>query len=264
MVNQFHIENTVESSAQSASDAHVTKLTLESAQIAYSARHENGESVEGPDAQTPAYKTSHRHHPLVLWARQSLANFTLVVQFGLAYAKEYSFRFQRRHACQQHLMWLLINPPRNFQPQLLASKQTDKPLAKHPCHNEITPLPLCMPPNCLVSTEEHHQLSLVQSHRCYYLKEKLLHARWTRRPPPSWISNSFPLTMQQSKTKSDVPVYSFDTEQLLQLWDALAPERKLVLKPPPSLKRLWSTTNKVPPPTVSRKKPRVLLSTSSS
>ena len=57
------------------------------------------------------YRPVHLHHPCTKWIRASLQNYMWACDLALAIGNEFTFRYKKTHACQQHAEWLKANPP---------------------------------------------------------------------------------------------------------------------------------------------------------
>ena len=145
-MNIFILDNDPEQAAIYLMDKHVVKMALETAQMLSTI---NG----GP------YKVTHEHHPCVLWAKSTLGNYKWVVKHGLAICKEYTYRFNKTHKCEE-VIWLLEDP---------------YGIALPP---GSTPHVQCMP-------EMFKNEDVVTAYRDYYAT-KAGFAKWTKREEPAW------------------------------------------------------------------------------
>ena len=108
------------------------------------------------------YKISHTKHPCTLWAGRTRANFSWLVEHGLALCFEYAWRYHKVHDAKEVIVACAE----------LASKVPEGPL---------TPFAQAMP-------EAYRQADAVKAYRAYYVGEKLKFARWTRRRgAPAWV-----------------------------------------------------------------------------
>lgn len=94
-------------------DAHIVKMPLETAQILYSVWWANNgappdkEKVHQNSApEGNPYKKTHVNHPSCVWARSSPQHYKWLCEYGLALCKEYTYRYNKTHKCQQHIQWL--------------------------------------------------------------------------------------------------------------------------------------------------------------
>lgn len=157
-MNLFYLDSDFETSAKYHVNSHCIKIILEAAQV-LSTTH-NILNSQGP------YKTTHKNHPICVWCRESIENYIWVYKYGLALCSEYTYRYQKRHACQDFIEWCVTHYP--------TLPFVDK-----------TPHPLCMPDYCKLSDP-------ILSYRNYYNLEKshLFSGRlggWKNRPVPYWI-----------------------------------------------------------------------------
>jgi len=138
-MNLFILSSNPTESAEAHADTHVVKMILEACQMLYSAHWtatypellENKSAVgisraqklldlppsllkaptRGKDAKEQGYRPVHLHHPCTRWIRASLENYIWACDLALALGKEFTFRYGKIHACQQHAEWLHQNPP---------------------------------------------------------------------------------------------------------------------------------------------------------
>ena len=57
------------------------------------------------------YNAAHINHPCTKWIRESLQNYLFACELGIALGKEYTYRWGKVHACEQHVRWLKATPP---------------------------------------------------------------------------------------------------------------------------------------------------------
>ena len=139
-MNLFILSSNPIEAAEAHADKHVVKMILEACQMLYSAHWvaaypnllENKSPVAvsraykilaNPTSMVDApsrvgkadlesgYKPAHLHHPCTRWVRSSLQNYQWACALALAIGHEYTFRYGKIHACQQHAEWLQRNPP---------------------------------------------------------------------------------------------------------------------------------------------------------
>ena len=152
-MNCFILDKDLKTSVQYHCDKHVIKMILEAAQIASTVHWTTG--GEGP------YKETHPNHPCTVWARESLAAYRYVVNYGLELCKEYTYRYGKIHKTQEKLEWLKANEP-------------DVPKVG-------TKFVIVVADDCVVPGDE------VMSYRLYYVRHKAHILSWKKRPEPSWI-----------------------------------------------------------------------------
>lgn len=168
-MNMFILDDNIERAAQMHHDVHCRKMILETAQILCTASHDIFVNY------TPPYKNTHRHHPLVKWAGETLANYRYCVLFGIHLGNEYTYRFNKTH--KSSLVIDEIN-------EECWVYENINPLKKKTQLN-LTKMPLCV-------DEEFQHLPDVQAHRRNYNKNKLhdkkgRRAVWTKRGIPYWV-----------------------------------------------------------------------------
>jgi len=146
-VNIFLLDHNPVVAAEMQCDRHVIKMTLETAQILSTI-------TGGP------YKPTHQNHPCTVWARETRTNFNWLVRHGLALSAEYTYRYGKRHKCQDIIEAIAANTPSD----------------KFPVG--CTDFVKCMP-------DEYKVPDVVLSYRNYY-HSKARFARWTKRAVPFW------------------------------------------------------------------------------
>ena len=102
-MNIFYLDNDLEKSARYHVDRHVVKMLLEYAQL-LSTTH----WVTGSEGW---YKKTHVNHPSAVWARQSRENYLWLCCLGLEVAKEYEYRYGRKHKSSYVIEWAKDNVP---------------------------------------------------------------------------------------------------------------------------------------------------------
>ena len=123
------------------------------------------------------YKPTHINHPTCIWVRIHRPNFDFALRLALELCKEYTFRYNKQHACQSHILWLRSHPPPCNSSD---SYRLDQVFATSTLPRNCTYVPLAMP-TCF------HSPSLVKSYRNYYRSDKAVFSSWKNRPIPSWF-----------------------------------------------------------------------------
>jgi hypothetical protein len=85
-MNIFYLDTNIQLCSEYHCDKHVVKMILEYAQILCTVLHESGESAP--------YRPTHKNHPCVLWAGESIENWKWLRDLANALNTEYKFRFQ--------------------------------------------------------------------------------------------------------------------------------------------------------------------------
>ena len=155
-MNIFILDTDHSTSALYYVDKHVVKMPLETAQMLCTALSTTG-------IVTP-YKATHKNHPCNLWIKESLSNYYWLCDLGIAICKEYTFRYGKKHKCEEVIEWCKNNPP--SLPNIGLTKQ-----------------PLAMPDDCKILNNP------ILSYRNYYIKEKKHLHSWKNRTTPYWINN---------------------------------------------------------------------------
>jgi hypothetical protein len=156
-MNLFYLDYDIELNAQYHVNAHVIKMILEGSQLLHTQFH-----LQGIDAP---YKPTHRNHPTSIWVRESMDNFQWTINYVLALAKEYLYRYNKVHACMSPKVMgvVLQNAHRLTFPK-----------------TGLTPFTLAMP-------DQYKTSDPVGSYRRYYNAEKRHLFTWKNRDVPNWI-----------------------------------------------------------------------------
>lgn len=154
-MNIFVVDENPVVAARMLCDQHVVKMIVESVQMLFTALHVAG--VKEPWM----YKPTHARHPCTLWVASSRHNWRWLHMHASALCHEYTYRYDREHACTQMLRDVAC---------------FDEALPDVPCGAFVKAMP-----------DEHKSGSTVDAYRRYYVVDKARFARWTRRrPPPAW------------------------------------------------------------------------------
>jgi len=185
-MNIFYIDKDPVQAAQWMVDKHVVKMILESAQLLSTAhriidgketvieKYVNG-SVPAryrkakrwllSDAREPVlYSATHVNHPSAVWCRQSVENYTWLVEHFFALCEEYTHRYGKKHKCSQgDLPYMLQSPPHGLR------------------EYNWTEMPSAMADEYKISADP------LTNYRNYYIIGKSRMHKWTKRQQPEWI-----------------------------------------------------------------------------
>ena len=152
-VNIFYVDTDPVTAARALCDAHVIKMTVESAQLLSTARHALG--LHAP------YKATHKKHPCALWVAAYRGNYEWTHAHLVALSDEYTRRFNRVHATSSHIE--ALRDSSMFPPGLSEPAQA-------------------MP-------DEHKRTDPVEAYRAYYrFKSMTIHRfRYTNADFPRWL-----------------------------------------------------------------------------
>lgn len=156
-MNIFALDYDPAEAAKYHLDKHVVKMPLETAQMLSTIQNKFGYKTR--------YKPTHVNHPCTLWAEQSASNYAWLVELGFELCAEYSYRYNRIHACQA-----IIND-----------------LSKPPIEMldiGFTEFAMAMPDECKDSNP-------VTAYRNYYRLYKAHIANWTHRNVPEWMEELY-------------------------------------------------------------------------
>ena len=152
-INIFLLDYDVTQCAQYHCDKHIVKMPLETTQMLSTVhwRYEN----KGP------YLPVHEKHPCTLWAGQTVENYVWLWRLGIALCKEYTYRYEKVHACERVLAILRCPPI------LLKARG-------------ITKHPQAMP-------DEYKCSDSLQAYHNYYINEKARICSWKKREAPPFM-----------------------------------------------------------------------------
>lgn len=153
-MNIFILDRNTIKCAESHNNRHVVKMIVEYSQLLCSAHW-----VSGSEAP---YKLSHKNHPCTIWTRTCIENYLYLCDLAHDLAKEYTYRYGKRHKSQDIIEWCMINLP------------------NIPENGDLTPFVLAMPDEC--KTDD-----AVESYRNYYIMHKQHIGEWKRRSTPYWF-----------------------------------------------------------------------------
>lgn len=156
-MNIFILSNNMRLNAIYHTDAHVSKMILEHAQILSTVVRQSGIDA--------GYKEWNPKHPCVLWCGESLNNWFWLKKQTFYLAVEHRYRQQNRDF---HSSWNVIKT---------------LPIPNIPAKGR-TSFALAMP-------DQYKTDSAVKSYRTYYLKEKTHLFSWKRRTVPYWIRKAY-------------------------------------------------------------------------
>jgi len=144
--------------AQQHVDRHVVKMILESAQILCTAHH----IIDGP--KEGLFKAAFKNHPCSVWARETSGNYNWLFGLFRELLNEYSFRYDKKHACERMIELLEHHPEKIIL-------------------GDVTTPALAMPDNFKVLGDP------VLSYQQYYTFGKTHLHSWKRREIPSFVNS---------------------------------------------------------------------------
>lgn len=160
-MNIFFLDWNLKLCAQYACNKHICKLLIEHTQLLYSVYHLIDPEILLTTLLIP-YKLTHKNHPCAKWVRENISNFLCLLELTWEYCKEYTFRYNKIHSCQKHIIWMLQNLPRG-----LSSESMTKPVQAMP--------------------DKYKSEDSVEAYRNYYIGEKLYFVKYKNRDPPEWL-----------------------------------------------------------------------------
>lgn len=60
------------------------------------------------------YRPCHVNHPCNVWLRESGGNYRWLCYLAIALCREYTYRYNKIHSCEEHIIWLSKNYPKNM------------------------------------------------------------------------------------------------------------------------------------------------------
>mgnify|MGYP003112090789 FL=1 len=165
-MNIFILDWDHETCVQWHCDKHVVKMPLETCQMLSTVHHRY--SNDGP------YKPVHQKHPCTLWAGQTVENYRWLWKLGIELCKEYTYRYEKTHACER-ILALLRCPPIS-----LKARGFTKPAQAMP--------------------EEYKHGDTVVAYRNYYIHEKARLSTWRKRPTPLFMQGVMSSPSPRGKT----------------------------------------------------------------
>lgn len=164
-MNIFAVDNDPYKAAQNLCDKHVVKMVLETTQILCTVANEKG--FNSP------YKSTHKNHPCVLWAKLSPFNWSWLLVHGIALCNEYSARYGKVHKCEE-ILYMLDD---KFFTIWDTADMSTKDYTYH------TPFEQCMP-------DEYRGADPIAAYRAYYNGDKKGFATW-KAPgkKPDWFTS---------------------------------------------------------------------------
>lgn len=174
-MNCFPLDYDMDKSVKSHVDSHVVKIILEGVQMLSTANHLY--SVAG------CYKVAHAHHPMTKWVAASQANYDWMRAYVLHLNTEWQYRW-KHNTNHKSINAMLSMPHLNIR-----------------FSKNMTPMPACMPDECLVAPPGSVGVLPVLDYRNYYQTSKQHIAVWTNRPIPQWYEYTGINTVETRKKK---------------------------------------------------------------
>jgi len=188
-MNIFTFSKSPSQSPKEMIDKHIVKMPTETCQMLHTnALFFHYVSIYGVEPTLAELKKFHTHinsklmkptmlnHPSTIWARQSLANFTWLYEYGLSLCIEYTHRYDKTHGSYNRI--------------LDCGLAEDIILHHNYPVKELTPVTIAMDDKYRLPQEEKHTWSFViRSYRHYYLEGKWQFAEWKTQKPVWWPKN---------------------------------------------------------------------------
>ena len=168
-MNIFVTSNCPKLSAQALDNKRVVKMVLETAQLLSTAIFINSGII-----CDRLYKPTHLKHPCTIWAAESLANWDWLLEHFIELCEEYSLRYNRQHASE------------NILPYLLKHRTDIKSGSITAFANCARSEALQIDFKSIQDTCEAYKKYLIA--RWHYDK---LPPKWINREPPSWYHQNF-------------------------------------------------------------------------
>ena len=185
----LHLNPTI--AAQMHCDRHVVKMIIESAQLLYTCcllcgivGHDIDELIMTAPLTAKGshgYRPTHRNHPCTKWLSESVENYKWLITMSKQLCNEYTRRYGKIHATEQHIDWLSCVCPKI--PEIPQTPFAIVMPDEYKCIESIDDQNHHRDPNC------DKQYDPVDSYRKYYCKVKTF-AKWSKTETPSWYSDS--------------------------------------------------------------------------
>lgn len=164
-MNIFVLDKDPVKAAQAQSDKHCVQMIRETGWALAIAVVHTGGTVH---PQIP-YMKRFKNHPCSAWATESNANFEWLKKHGIALCEEYTYRYGKRHAYEEHI--------RNISPG-------DSML-----EGDLTTFALNMPDECLRDDPVEAYRTYYQEYKATFMvRGKEVPAKWTKRAHPKWFT----------------------------------------------------------------------------
>lgn len=186
-MNIFYLDTDPRACAEMHNNKHVVKMIIEYAQLMSTAHRvldgeeytdltANGRRIKrwrlNDDREQSLMKASHINHPSAIWCRENHQNYNWLYRMWSHLLDEYSFRYNKVHACAR-LKDILRFPP-----------------TKIPLGDFFAPTP-AMPSELKVLAENPQpgrKYDSLKSYHNYYNVAKRGFADWKNRPVPGWFT----------------------------------------------------------------------------
>lgn len=163
-MNIFILSLSIKRCARYHCDKHILKMILETCQMLYTClwcvSPELVATAPLNKSGNHGYKKSHENHPCAVWVREAAENYVWLCELGLALCDEYEHRYNKTHACREHLEWLSEQTP-----DLSPGRTPFRQVVGDGCEDD----------------------DVVVAYRNYYCKCKRDMATWTNRERPYWF-----------------------------------------------------------------------------
>jgi len=182
-MNLFFLHIDPKKCAEFHCDKHVVKMILETVQMLYTAHNvlKTPNLPNDRENNFVSYRSFSPKHPTCIWIRQCEKNYRYASLVAKYLCEEYTHRYARIHKCQQHVDWLILNIPNNFQ-TISYNPETVLSYNKEFQEQGHTPVPLAM-----YDDVKYHDT--FKSYRFYYIVHKRRFAKWTSRSTPWWYTS---------------------------------------------------------------------------
>jgi hypothetical protein len=155
-VNIFILDLDQKKCAEYHNNRHCVKMIIEATQLCNTALILNNKNYD------PLWKIAYPKHPCAIWTAKSKSNFEWLNTLGLELCREYTYRYGKKHKCEEMLLFFQSSDYKNAIPDI-----------------GETSFALAMP-------EKYRSDDAVSSYRLYYKNEKQHLAQWKNRPIPDW------------------------------------------------------------------------------
>lgn len=176
-MNIFAVDDDAYLAATMLPDKHIVKMPLECCQmlsIVYSKWYHNIGNVYKADGTPYATeKGAFRNHPCTKWVAESRHNVHWLLQHGVGLCEEYTYRYGKKHACEDSIRVAAI-------------------IAPNGCPEDHTPFARAMPEEL----KEDKFIDTITAYQRYVASKPWVYDNYLRRPErrPDWVvSTASPL-----------------------------------------------------------------------
>lgn len=204
-MNIFILDKDTQKCAEYHCNKHVVKMCVETAQLLCTTRHILGD-------KTPIYyKPTHKNHPVQKWLLKSSFNYWWTLALGFALCREYTYRYEKKHKCEDILKECRDSYFNNKIPNFTTKLDFDQlnylvfPDLSLSLYERV--YNLCSNPVLAMPNKYKIENNAIQSYRNYYALDKFysIDFRYKNRQIPQWVAEI------QNENKKIIQRYKIST-----------------------------------------------------